>query len=222
MNILPIDQMIQEKHMLSSSFYQAWTQGNLTKSTLQSYAKEYYQHVKAFPTYISSLHSRCDDPKIRRELLTNLMDEEAGSPNHLDLWRNFALAIGVDAEDLDTHKPGNFTQELINHFQSSCSDESIALGVATLYSYESQIPAICQTKIDGLKKWYGITDPEGYRYFTEHATADIEHSAQEKKLLSHLVQPKEETAVLKSVENTLTALNKFLNAFMPDPVCIAV
>lgn len=83
-NILRIDKLeklIQQKHMLSHSFYQAWSCGALTKATLKAYAKEYYQHVKAFPTYISALHSRCDDPEIRRCLLTNLIDEESGHPN---------------------------------------------------------------------------------------------------------------------------------------------
>src|SRR5262249_12842511 len=155
-------------HMLSHPFYQAWSCGALTKAVLQAYAKEYYQHVKAFPTYISALHSRCDDLEMRKCLLTNLIDEESGYPNHLDLWKSFALAIGVDQKELDIHKPQATTEELINHFHNNCRSQPLAVGLATLYSYESQIPAICQTKIEGLKKWYGLKDPESYRYFSVH------------------------------------------------------
>lgn len=208
-----LEGLIQQKHMLSHPFYQAWMAGTLEQSTLQMYAKEYYQHVKAFPTYISALHSRCEDLKIRRQLLTNLMDEEAGAPNHLDLWKSFALALGVDHVDLDTHKPQKMTQELIDTFRKHCHSGPIVLGLAALYSYESQIPTICRTKIDGLKRWYGLTDPESYRYFSLHETVDIEHSCEEKELLLTLVDKDKEDAVLASSDTTLNALWNFLSSF---------
>jgi pyrroloquinoline-quinone synthase len=208
-----LEELIQQKHMLSHPFYQAWSCGMLTKATLQTYAKEYYQHVKAFPTYISALHSRCDDPEIRKCLLKNLMDEESGSPNHPDLWRSFALALGVHQKELDTHKPQAATEELIDHFRSNCRSQPLAVGIAALYSYESQIPAICQTKIEGLKKWYGLNDPESYRYFSVHETADVEHSREEKKILLDLVQPGEEEMVLDAAETTLNSLGNFLSSF---------
>jgi pyrroloquinoline-quinone synthase len=208
-----LDQLIQQKHMLTTAFYQAWTEGKLTKATLQKYAKEYYQHIKAFPTYISALHSRCDDPKIRQSLLKNLIDEEAGQPNHPELWRAFALALGVAEQDLDTYKPQIATQELVDHFRECCNAQPLLFGLTALYSYESQIPAICPTKIDGLKKWYGITDPESYRYFTVHATADIEHSQSEREIIAGLITQEEEERVLYVAEKTLDSLNKFLGSF---------
>jgi pyrroloquinoline-quinone synthase len=211
--ISKLDRLIQQKHMLLSPFYQAWMNGVLTQSTLQMYAKEYYQHVKAFPTYLSALHSRCEDFQIRKRLLKNLIDEEAGAPNHLDLWKSFALALGVDPTDLDTHKPKKITQELIHKFRNLCNSGPLVAGLAALYSYESQIPDICRTKIEGLKQWYGLTDPESYRYFSVHETADIEHSLEEKQLLLSLVRPEEENVVLESAEHTLTALGKFLGSF---------
>jgi len=35
----------------------------------------------------------------------------------------------------------------------------VAEAVAALYAYESQVPEIATTKIDGLKKFYGVTQP---------------------------------------------------------------
>jgi pyrroloquinoline-quinone synthase len=216
-----LEQLIQQKHMLSTPFYQAWSNGTLSKSTLQAYAREYYQHVKAFPTYLSALHSRCENPIIRRSLLTNLIDEEAGEPNHPDLWKAFALHLGVPQQELETHAPNQATQTLIATFRESCTLHPIAVGLAALYSYESQIPAICQTKIDGLRKWYGLTDPQSYRYFSLHQTVDIEHSHEEKKLLTALVQPGEESAALQGADKVLNALNDFLDSFTTDCPCEA-
>ena len=208
-----LDALIQKKHMLTHPFYQAWTCGHLEKSTLQEYAKEYYHHVKAFPTYLSALHSRCDDAKSRRLLLENLIDEEAGKPNHPDLWRSFAMALGVTSKEIDGHQPQEAAKTLVDTFRDICRSDPIAAGVAALYCYESQIPSICTTKSDGLKKWYGMTNAGGYHYFTVHETADVEHSRAERELLGSMVTPEEESRVLASAERILDTLWNFLSSF---------
>jgi pyrroloquinoline-quinone synthase len=52
---------IMEYSMLKHPFYVAWTEGKLSKAVLAEYAKQYYAHVHAFPTYVSGVHSRCED-----------------------------------------------------------------------------------------------------------------------------------------------------------------
>ncbi len=207
-----LDRVIQEKSMLLHPFYQAWTQGELPLSTLQTYAREYYHHVKAFPTYLSAVHSRTEDMAVRRHLLENLMDEEAGSPNHPDLWRRFALSLGVSEAELD-QAPGEAAQELIATFRSLCQSGVITEGLSALYSYESQIPAICTTKIDGLKKHYGLTSPKSWSYFSVHETADIEHAQVERDLLNNLVTKQEEEKALLASQKTVQALWDFLSSF---------
>ena len=86
--------------MLKHPFYVAWTEGKLSKSVLAEYAKQYYAHVRAFPTYVSGVHSRCDDVSIRQQLLENLIEEERGEENHPELWLRFAEALGVTREDV--------------------------------------------------------------------------------------------------------------------------
>ncbi len=212
-----LNALIQTKHMLNNPFYQAWSKGELSRETLQVYAKEYYSHVKAFPMYISALHSRCEDLNIRKSLLANLMDEESGNPNHLDLWKHFALALGVDEQELDQHKPGPGAQALIDTFQTQCRTQPLSVGLAALYSYESQIPSLCSTKIEGLKQWYGMTDPAGYAYFTEHETLDIEHAKEEAQMLQKTAADHETPAILQGAAQVLDALNAFLSSFLPAP-----
>ena len=88
-----IDNNIAEKHLLKHAFYLAWARGELSKDALTDYAQQYYHHVAAFPTYLSAVHSNCEDQAIRKQLLDNLIDEEAGSPNHPDLWKEFAQSL---------------------------------------------------------------------------------------------------------------------------------
>jgi len=206
-----IDQQIAARHLLDHPFYQAWNKGDLTKDALQDYAAQYYQHVAAFPTYLSAVHANTEDQDVRRHLLQNLIDEEAGDPNHPELWLRFAQGVGVDPSTARTAEAWSETQGLIDSFQTICRNRSVAEGVAALYAYESQIPEVSETKIEGLKKHYAVSDPRTLAYFDVHIEADKEHAAVERRLLSELVTEENAEAVRQSVGQTLDALYEMLN-----------
>jgi len=203
-----IDNDIAAKNLLKHPFYLAWARGELSKEALTDYAKQYYHHVAAFPTYLSAVHAKCDDQPTRKQILQNLIDEEAGSPNHPELWKLFANSLGVN--DLDVAKEPE-TKNLIETFRSVCGNESTADGLAALYAYESQIPAICESKIDGLKKFYGFNDPKGYEYFSVQIEAGKKHSAAEREMLSVKIDNKNAESVRTSVNRVLDALWEMLS-----------
>jgi pyrroloquinoline-quinone synthase len=206
-----IDNDIAAKHLLKHPFYLAWTRGELSKDALKDYARQYYLHVAAFPTYLSAVHANCDDQAARKQLLNNLIDEEAGSPNHPELWKEFARGLGVEDVDLARTERQRETEKLIEAFRSVCGQGSTAEGLGALYAYESQIPAICESKIDGLKKHYGFTKPEHYEYFTVHIEADREHSAAEREMLSRYINERNFESVKASVNRILDALWEMLS-----------
>jgi pyrroloquinoline-quinone synthase len=206
-----IDNDIAAKHLLKHPFYLAWVRGELNKEALTDYAKQYYHHVAAFPTYLSALHAKCDDQPTRKQILQNLIDEEAGSPNHPELWKQFANALGIDDVDLERTKKQSETKNLIETFRSVCGNDSTTEGLAALYAYESQIPAICESKIDGLKKHYGFNDPKGYEYFSVHIEADKEHSAAEREMLADQIDNQNIDNIRASVNRVLDALWEMLS-----------
>ena len=206
-----IDNDIAEKHLLKHPFYLAWARGELSKDALTDYAQQYYHHVAAFPTYLSAVHSNCEDQAIRKQVLNNLIDEEAGSPNHPDLWKKFARSLGVENAALARTEKQPETKNLISTFRSVCNQGSTAQGLAALYAYESQISAICESKIDGLKKYYGFTEPKHYEYFTVHIEADREHSSVERAMLSDQIDDQNFTSVKASVNRVLDALWEMLS-----------
>ena len=205
-----IDNDIAEKHLLKHPFYLAWTRGELSGEALADYARQYYHHVAAFPTYLSAVHANCDDQATRKQLLDNLIDEEAGSPNHPDLWLKFAEGLGVPEADVRQTQKSPETKNLIDTFRSVCGGGSTAEGFAALYAYESQIPAICESKIDGLKKHYGFNDPEHYRYFSVHLEADREHSAAEREMLVSYIDNDNFGKVKTATQRILDALWEML------------
>jgi len=201
-----IDNLIAKTSLLKHPFYQAWSRGELSLDSLRDYACQYYQHVKAFPTYLSAVHAQTDEVPTRRHILENLMDEEAGSPNHLDLWLQFGQGLGVSNAEMESTQPWPETANLIKSFRSICSDRGTAAGLAALYAYESQIPAVAESKIAGLKQFYSIDNPAALAYFEVHKEADIVHSRVERDLLAKHIYEDNRQVVLASASETLNAL----------------
>ncbi len=209
--ITAIDDQIGRRKLLLHPFYQRWTAGTLSREALAEYATQYYHHVAAFPTYLSAVHANTEEMETRRQILANLIDEEAGNPNHPELWLRFAEGVGVRREDAQRAVPWQETRELIQTFKSVCGDGSTAQGLAALYAYESQIPAVAESKIDGLRRHYGIDNPRALAYFEVHIQADREHSRVERDLLTWYVNETNASAVMQSVEKVLAALWEMLS-----------
>ena len=191
-----LNKKLDKYHLLNHPFYKSWNDGKLTREIIKDYAEQYYQHVKAFPRYISATHSLCEDIERRKILLENLQDEENRDEDHPKLWKNFAFAMGSSKKEIESVKEEKFTTELIENFFKN-GRSSYAEGLASLYTYERQIPEIAETKIQGLKKFYGVSSKEGLEFFEAHKSADVIHRAECEKLLDGLSkeeQKKAETA----------------------------
>ena len=180
-----LNKKLDEYHLLNHPFYKSWNDGKLTREIIKDYAEQYYQHVKAFPRYISATHSLCEDLDKRKILLENLQDEEKEGADHPKLWKNFALAIGAEENKIDSVKKEKFTTEMIDNFFKH-GRTSYAEGLASLYTYERQIPEIAETKIRGLKNHYGVSSKEGLEFFEVHKAADVYHREACEKLLDGL------------------------------------
>ena len=188
-----LDAKIEEKHLLNHSFYQAWNTGALSHETIQEYAAQYFQHVSAFPRYLSAIHSNCDDIKTRQILLDNLVDEEKGPENHPELWMRFAEGMGSSRDRINNTSAMKEIEDLVQTFNTLSRSEQYHIGLAALYCYESMQPEISETKKDGLQKFYGIKDEETLKFFTVHMHADKWHREVVRKLLVELSKTEKST-----------------------------
>ena len=193
-----LNKKLDQYHLLNHPFYKSWNEGKLTREIIKDYAEQYYQHVKAFPRYISATHSICEDIEKRKILLENLQDEENPNADHPKLWKNFALAMGADPDKIENVKREWFTNDMIENFFYQAR-KSYAEGLASLYTYERQIPEIAETKIRGLKNFYGVTSKEGLEFFEAHKAADVIHRKECEKLLDALTEEEKEKAEKASV-----------------------
>ena len=203
-----LNKKLDKYHLLNHPFYKSWNDGKLTREIIKDYAEQYYQHVKAFPRYISATHSLCEDIEKRKILLENLQDEESRDGDHPKLWRDFAFAMGSNKKEVESAKEEKFTTQLIENFFKN-GRSSYAEGLASLYTYERQIPEIAETKIRGLKNHYGVTSKEGLKFFEVHKAADVYHREACEKLLDGLTKEEQDKAE-KSALSTAKYLWNFL------------
>jgi pyrroloquinoline-quinone synthase len=182
-----LESRIQKYDLLCHPFYQAWSHGELTRADLLEYAAEYYQHVAAFPSYLSAFHARLEDGAMRKAVAENCADEEGvGSPDgrsHAELWMDFAAGFGGSEQDVRGRQAMPEMLQLIAAFRGVAREGSSAEALAAFYAYESQVPRVAKEKARGLKEMYGA-DNATCRYFTLHTTADVRHSQVWKELLS--------------------------------------
>ena len=174
--IRQLKSIVEERSVLDHPFYQAWQKGEVTKSALQLYAKQYYPHVLAFPTYVSNVHANCPDLGVRQQILENLIEEERGPDNHPELWLRFAEGLSLSRGQVARSRALPKTQAFIDTFVDATRNSSYPAGMAALYAYESQIPEVSRVKITGLKQFYGVKDKRSLQFFTAHMGLDEIHS----------------------------------------------
>jgi len=210
-----IDRTIAARHLLKHEFYTMWNEGRLTLDHLRGYAAEYYHHEYAYPQYLSAVHTGTPGLPARQLLLENLIDEERGEDNHAELWLRFCDALRMDRKDVTAGKPLASTRRLVATFQEIASERPYYEGLASLYTFESQIPEVARTKAAGLRKWYGITSSSGLEFFTVHEKADVWHSEAERNLIAEAADtPRAQKGVESAVDRSLDALDGFLDGVM--------
>ena len=208
-----LDARIASKHLLDHPFYQRWTAGTLTTEELRDYAAQYFHYAMAFPTFVSAMHAQTEDLATRQMLLENLIEEERGPENHPELWLRFCETLGLDCETVKAGVANDATRTLIATMKSLARDGALHEGLAALYAYESQIPAVAKAKIEGLAKNYGISADRDIAFFSVHMDADVLHSQTSREILRDLCDtPEKADQATEAATRTLGALYGFLDS----------
>jgi pyrroloquinoline-quinone synthase len=207
-----LDARIAQFDLLCHPFYKAWSAGELSRDDLREYARDYYHHVNAFPSYLAELSMRLEESELRRAVLANLADEKGcddetgNNPEHAELWLDFAEGVGA-SRNLWGHKPVAEINDLIEFFHGAASEGMAEEALAAFYAYESQVPRVASEKARGLREMYGADD-KTCGYFTLHSTADVYHSQIWRQQLARRVEQNPQAAepALTAAENAAKAL----------------
>ena len=211
-----IEERIEVRSLLKHPFYQAWQEGKLTKEELKVYAAQYYHFESAFPVYLSSVHSRCDERDVRQSILENLWDEEHGDINHRAMWLDFCESLGLNREEPEMTKPLTNTQALLDTYHVICNKGTFQEGLAAIYAYEEQVPEIMIEKIRGLKEYFNITSEKALRFFEVHSVLDEDHSDREREGIVGYTKRTDEEAVERALQAALDGWWGFLDGVMEE------
>lgn len=201
-----IDYEIEKHSLLKHVFYQMWSEGKLTINHLQGYSKEYFQLVKVVPKFVENIFNVIADPSLKRAVGQNLKEES----EHIEPWIMFSTAMGVQRNDLASYKGENETNMAVSTL-SQLTERSLEEAVAAMYAYEKELPKISKSKIDGLKKFYGVQSNEATKYLEIHEEVDLRHSEVWKSILKTIPEEKQECA-LNAAISSLEAQNKLLDS----------
>jgi pyrroloquinoline-quinone synthase len=204
MNIIKkIDDMIEGRSLLKHPFYQMWSDGKLTQESLAGYSKEYFQLVKAVPLFMTPIIEKAQDTVVS-ELISNQQEES----DHIKPWINFAGELGISEDELvsysgtpKTRKAVSDLNELMNTYEG---------GACAMYAFEKEIPKISQTKLDGLKEFYGLTNDEATEYFKLHTEADIRHAASWRNILE--TSSTDQSNLIEIADKSISAQNLLLDS----------
>jgi pyrroloquinoline-quinone synthase len=201
-----IDSEIEKRSLLKHAFYEMWSEGKLTVGHLQGYSKEYFHLVKAVPGFVESIASAAADPVLKVDIANNAREEA----EHIEPWVRFATALGVSRDDLAGHEGAEKINEAIALLQKLMGS-SFEEAVAAMYAYEAELPKISRSKIDGLKKFYGIVSEDATIYFEIHEKADVRHAQVWREILQKIPEEWRQTAFNAAVES-LKAQNMLLDS----------
>jgi pyrroloquinoline-quinone synthase len=209
-----LDALIEKHHLLKHPFYQAWTEGTLSKESLQLYAEQYYQHVRAFPENLKQLAGRAQSP-VKELIEENLAEELDPKAPHPVLWRQFGESLGVSHASMADARPLPGIAALLDTFDEITANGSMTQAVAMFYAYEAQVPEISTEKISGLKKFYNMNEPRALEYFAVHEEADVRHRGAWRSWLEQQ-NSSDNFEVLCAAERGLKALWGALDAVYPQ------
>ena len=199
-----IDQIIEEKSLLKHPFYEMWSDGKLELDSLKGYSKEYYQLVKQVPQFMEPLVNDAT-PEMKDELIQN-MKEEA---EHIPLWEKFAGSMGISESELQGYQGLEKTNKAVSNLDSLMN--SYDNGACAMYAFEKEIPQVSQTKLEGLKEFYGIDTKDATEYFEEHMTADIRHAASWEKVINDTKL--DDSLMLSTAQKSVDAQNLLLDSY---------
>ncbi|RMW39124.1 MAG: pyrroloquinoline quinone biosynthesis protein PqqC [Nitrosopumilus sp.] len=198
-----IDEMIEERSLLKHPFYQAWSDGKLTKESLAGYSKEYFQLVKEVPSFMAPIIQQAPESVVK-ELVENQQEES----DHIKPWIAFAGELGISEEELLSYSGLPKTKQAVSDLNELM--DTFEGGACAMYAFEKEIPKISQTKLDGLAEFYGMTSDEATEYFKLHTEADIRHAASWRNILEK--SSTDYDKLIEIAEKSISAQNLLLDS----------
>jgi pyrroloquinoline quinone (PQQ) biosynthesis protein C len=173
--------------------------GTATREQIGYLGVLFCHFTRATPQVISTIHSRCDDRRIRRRIMDTLIDEDTelrcGSKGHDELAVDFATRFtGLSESEVDNFPVPQSIRDMVAYRFKVAREMpiAVALGNSGIAS-ESHAPEMCRLISDGLREHYGVKD-EDQESWIVHIDGDEDHSETALKVVLDNVTSAEDQA----------------------------
>jgi pyrroloquinoline-quinone synthase len=204
--IYRIDQEVDKRSLLKHPFYKMWSNGELSVDHLQGYSLEYFQLVKVVPELVNNILLKVGESNLRRIVEESQKEEES----HVEPWIRFASSLGVKKKDLLNHVCDENTKVAVSSLVD-LTRNPLDEAVCAMYAYEMDLPNISKSKIEGLNKFYNLSNSDSRNYFEIHQEADIRHAAIWRNIIRKIPEHKYQSCIDSAVKS-LNAQNLLLDS----------
>ena len=195
--------MIEERSLLKHPFYEMWSDGKLTVESLAGYSKEYFQLVKAVPSFMSPIIENAPE-----SVIPELVDNQQEEADHIQPWIKFAGELGIPEDELTKYEGLEKTKKAVSDLADLMN--TYEGGSCAMYAFEKEIPKISQTKLDGMAQFYGMSNDNATEYFKLHTEADIRHAAAWRNILEKTSTNTDE--LIQIADKSISAQNLLLDS----------
>ncbi len=200
MHRVDYDAIVTQYDLNKHPFYRAWRAGTLPLAALAAYAADYAPFIESIESGWSALGEG---------------DHAALEGEHARLWGRFREAVGAcGAERCEE------SRALVREAKKCFANRVEAIGA--LHAFEAQQPSTARSKLDGLRKHYGLSD-ECTEYFRVHAG---DYGERDRLLaLARDLSPEEDACAATACERMCKAMWAALDGVMasfPDSCAEAV
>jgi pyrroloquinoline quinone (PQQ) biosynthesis protein C len=183
--------------------------GTATRQQIGYLGVLFYHFTKVTPQVLSTIHSRCDDRRIRRRIMDTLIDEDTelrcGSKGHDELALDFATRFtGLSEEEVENFPVPPAIREMVAYRFKVAREMPIpvALGNSGIAS-ESHAPQMCRLISDGLRAHYGVRDADQESWIV-HIDGDEDHAETAfKVVLDKVTTPADQAKMLWCIDSYL-------------------
>ncbi len=204
--IYRIDKEVEKKSLLKHPFYKMWSNGELGLNHLQGYSLEYFQLVKVVPEMVNNIKLKLKGSELRSTVEESHKEEST----HVKPWIRFATSLGIKEQDVLNYVCDENTKNAVSSLLELTRiplDEA----VCAMYSYELDLPNISRSKIEGLNKFYNLSNADSTNYFEIHQEADIRHADIWRNMIKNIPDHKHESC-FKAAIKSLDAQNLLLDS----------
>jgi pyrroloquinoline-quinone synthase len=165
-----LDRAASQRRLLEHPFYRAWQAGELTEDDLVDYAAQYRHVEQILPFALEAIATTLPAGHARRLVEANLADERSRPRPHLELFDDFAAAVGADTTT--PASPG--TAHLVAAYHDAAQAGPVA-ALAIIGAYEVQAAEVASSKAASLRSQYGL-DSAGTEFWDVHARLEDSHA----------------------------------------------